>query len=525
MTIVSDVAEIKSADIDYDIARVYHDGRGMKEVFSNKVAAAIFGKNEDGGRYSVNIARRAVTGVMDKLVLEGWRVRIDGRKNPAAEDSFRENVWDHNKLASLLPDALETAEIYGDSYLLAWPVEDDEQLVDVFLHKPFGARMFYDPGNEQVPLRYFRTWLVKHISDSNDQTTWFRRVNTITAGFVQKLISTVPAVQATDDTLFEPFTDEDVPPDELDAQNDGRVVSEPLPPGVSVNPYGRIPVGHLRTRRPYGEPEHFVLFGLQNLLLKVATTLGESVDGYGLPWRWRTLLSTNALKPGSDVFDQDGKDRDEADDRVNTAAGELANLYDTEAVGQLTPADSKNLLEPIDKIMALAATVSTTPLDYFDASAAAASGESKKEHSRAYLAKVRKRREDLGTAVTELLSFVLEDILGFLGATVELIWEALIERTEAERYQQIKDAVAAGIPWAVACVEAGYDQEVVDEWVANGWSPEDSPAARVELFKGIAAGTRDLAAAANLGGIDAGAAQQLIQQALTRPTAPQAIGG
>lgn len=509
MTIVSDIKDIQRADVDYQIAATYYDGRGVKEVFANKNTAAILGQNAD--HYNINIAKRGVDGVMDKLVIDGWSVDVDGAKNPAAEDAFRENVWDHNELEALLPDALEAAEEYGDAYLLVWPVEDEgTDAVDVFLHKPIGARMFYDPGNERVPLRYVRTWLIKHTSASEDQKTWFRRVNIIDAGFIRKLISRVPAGQADTDAEFEPFDGEDPTPEETD-----QAVTEPLPPGESVNPYGRIPVAHLRTRRPYGTPEHACLYGCQNLLIKVIATLGESVDGFGIPWRYRTLDSDKTLKPGTDEFDQETKDDDE-DDRVRTRAGEMANLYDTENVGQLLPADSKNLLDPIDKVMQLAATVSTTPLDYFDASAASASGESKKEHKGPYLSKVGKRRGDLGRAIVEALEFALVDILGHVGAAVTIVWQALQERTDAERYQQVRDAVDAGIPWSVALVEAGYDQETVDEWIDNGWSPEDAPAARVALFQGIAAGTRDLAAAANLGGIDATAAQQLISQALTR---------
>ena len=509
MTIVSDVKDIQRADIGYQIAATYYEGKGVKEVFANKNTAAILGQNAD--HYNINIAKRGVDGVMDKLVLEGWSIDVDGRKNPAAEQSFKDNVWDHNELEALLPDALEAAEEYGDAYLLVWPVEDENATeVDVFLHKPIGARMFYDPGNERVPLRYVRTWLIQHTSVSEDQKTWFRRVNIIDAGFIRKLISRVPAGQADTDAEFEEFDSEDPAPEDTD-----QAITEPLPPGVSVNPYGRIPVTHLRTRRPYGTPEHACLYGCQNLLIKVIATLGESVDGFGIPWRYRTLLSDKVLKPGTNEFDQEQKDDDE-DDRVRTLAGELSNLYDTETVGQLLPADSKNLLEPIDKVMQLAATVSTTPLDYFDASAASASGVSKKEHKGPYLSKVGKRRGDLGRAIVEALEFALVDILGHVGAAVTLVWQALQERSDAERYQQIKEAVEAGIPWPVACVEAGYDQEVVDEWLANGWAPEDSASARVELFKGIAAGTRDLAAAANLGGIDATAAQALISQALAR---------
>jgi hypothetical protein len=519
VTIVSDVKDIQRADIGYQIAATYYEGQGVKEVFANKNTAAILGQNAD--HYNINIAKRGVDGVMDKLVIEGWAIDVDGRKNPAAEQSFRENVWDHNELEALLPDALEAAEEYGDAYLLAWPVEDDSATeVDVFLHKPIGARMVYDPGNERVPLRYVRTWLIKHTASSDDQKAWFRRVNIIDAGFIRKLISRVPALQADTDAEYEEYDGEDPPRDAVGDTE--QAITEPLPPGVSVNPYGRIPVAHLRTRRPYGTPEHACLYGCQNLLIKVIATLGESVDGFGIPWRYRTLDSDKLLKPGTDEFDQQGKDDDE-DDRVRTRAGEMANLYDTESVGQLVPADSKNLLDPIDKVMQLAATVSTTPLDYFDASAASASGESKKEHKGPYLSKIGKRRTDLGRAIVEVLEFALVDILGHVGAAVTLVWQALHERTDAERYQQIKDAVEAHVPWVVACVEAGYDQEVVDEWVANGWAPEDSPAARVALFQGIAAGTRDLAAAANLGGIDATAAQQLIAQALARSGERKAV--
>lgn len=518
MGVVSDIKIIKRGDVDYLIAEQYYRGRGVKEVFANSRTAAVLGKTAD--KYQINIAKRGVDGVLDKLVIEGWSVDVNGQKNPAAEETFKRDVWDHNNLESLLPDALEAAETYGDAYLLTWPVEDEgATAVDVFLHKPIGARMFYDPGNEMLPTKYVRTWLVEGPDSTDDQKTWLRRVNVITGIMVEKLISNVPAAQATEDANFVPFDGEDPTPDP-----DDEDATEQLPPGISLNPYGRIPVAHLRTRRPYGVPEHECLYGCQNLLLKVIATLGESVDGFGIPWRYRTLSSDKSLKGGGDVFDQASDDEEDDADRVRTRAGELANLWDTDQVGQLTPADSKNLLEPIDKVMQLAATVSTTPLDYFDASAASASGESKKEHKGPYLAKVLKRQKDFSRAmVADCLEFALVDVLGFIGAAVTLVWQALIERTDAERYEQIGKAVSNGVPWAVACVEAGYSQETVDEWIENGWAPDDSPAARVELFKGIAEGTKNLAAAANLGGIDATTAQALIQQALARPKRKEVV--
>jgi hypothetical protein len=510
MTIVTDVAEIKRADLDYLIAQNYYEGREVKEVFANKRVAAALG--DAAQKYLINIAARGVDVITQKMVVDGYTVSRGGKKDHAAEDDLRDEVWEHNKLDELIPDAIQATEEFGDAYLLVWPDETPESAaVDIYLHRPIGARMIYDTDNETIALRYVRTWLVRGPSSTSDQSTWLRRVTIIDDTRVRKLISTVPAGQVRDDDQFIPFMDED-DPDPAKRMDD--TTGEPLPPGETTHDYAQIPVFHLRTGRPYGTPAHKCLYGVQNLLTKFVTTLGESADGFALPWRYRTLNADNLLSPGTDVFDQDQKDQDEDDDRVVTRAGELTNLYGTDTVGQLTPADSKNMLDPIDRIMALGSTVSAIPMDYFDPSSASASGVSKKEHKSAYHDKVRGQIEDLDRVLVAALEFAMNSVLDFADITVALVWREVAERTPEERYAQITAATAAGIPWSVACVEAGYDQETVDEWVTNGMTPDDRPSARVELFKGIAAGTRDLAAAANLGGIDATAVQALIAKAL-----------
>lgn len=513
MTIVADVKEIQRADLDYLIAQNYYEGTKVKEVFANKRVAALLGDSAE--KYHINIAARGVDVLLTKMVIEGYSVSRDGAKDTVAESGFRDDVWEHNRMDQLLPDAIEVTEEYGDAYLLVWPSEAENATeVDIFLHRPIGARMIYDTDNETVELRYVRTWLVRGPMSTSDMSTWLRRVTIITDTMVQKLISIVPASQIQNDDHYVPFMDEDDPDPEKRLDD---TTGEPLPPGITTHEYGQIPVFHLRTGRPYGKPAHKSLYGVQNLLTKYVTTLGEAADGFGLPWRYRLINSDKMLKPGSDVFDQDQADEDELDDRVTPRSGELTNLYDTEGVGQLTPAESKNLLDPIDRFMALGATVSAIPMDYFDPSAAAASGLSKKEHKSAFLDRVRRQIEDIGGAIIAACEFAINEVLGFADISVELIWRELTERTPEERYAQIEAAVKAGVPWSVACVEAGYPQETVDEWVLEGMSPEDSPAARAELFRSVAAGTRDLAAAASLGGIDATAAQALIEQALQRP--------
>lgn len=502
MGVAADVDEIKRADIAYQIAQNYYDGKGVKEVFSNPATAAVLGKA--AASYMVNIAKRGVDAVTDKLVVTGWKITRDGDADADYEDEFRVNVWDHNTLKQLIPDAITAAEVQGDSYLVAWPDEDDESTaVDVFFHKALGARLFYDDENERVKRAYVRTWLVRGQGSTNDQTTWFRRVNEITADTVRKLITSVPAAAAKDDSHYIPFTGDD--PEDPGADS--------LPSGISVNPFGEVTVWHLRTERPYGVPEHYCLYGCQNLLLKIVCTLGESVDGFGIPWRYRTMSSDKTLKPGGDQFAEDADDDPDDQERLRIRAGELSNLWDTDSVGQLMPADVDNLLNPIDKVFDIAATLSTTPIDYFHASAAAASGESKKEHKGPYHAKVQRRLTDFGDELVACLEFVAQRMLELDDATVVLLWKPFNELTDSERYAQVKEAIDAGVPWRQAMLEAGYEAEQVDEWIALGFDPDNSPDARAKRFRDLAAGTRDMAAAVQLGNLDTATVMTVLQQA------------
>jgi len=502
MGVAADVQEIKRADLDYQIAQNFYDGERVKEVFSNPTTAAILGKNATA--YMVNIAKRGVDAVMDKLVVKGYKITRGGDSDGDYEDTFKADVWDHNNLKQLIPDALLAAEVQGDSYLLAWPDEDDDSTaVDVFLHKAVGARLFYDDENDREKRAYLRTWLVKGQGSTEDQTTWYRRVNEITPQQVRKLISSVQAPSAKTDADYVPFTEDD-------PADPGR---DSLPPGITPNPFGVVTVWHLRTSRPYGTPEHRCLYGCQNLLIKVIATLGESVDGFGIPWRYRTMSSDKALKPGADQFAEDGDDDPDDQERLRIRAGELSSLWDTDSVGQLMPADVNNLLDPIDKVMDLAATVSVTPIDYFHASAAAASGESKKEHKGPYHAKVGQRLTDYDDELVACLEFVMTDMLELDDAGVDLLWQPFNELTDEERYAQVGEAVKNGIPWRQAMLEAGYESEQVDEWIRDGLDPENSPDARAKRFRDLAAGTRDMAAAVQLGSLDSAVVMQVLQAA------------
>lgn len=502
MGITSDLAVIAKADQDkYLVAQNFYDGTKVKELFSNKNLAVLF--NEHAVNYKINIARRAVDAVVDKLGVTAFSANSNGVVDDKATKVFDDLFWKPNKTRQKIADAVEFAEEFGDAYLLIWPSQTDDADIDMIIHNPIGARLFYDEETETIKERYVRTWLVRGPgSVDSDKGTWYRRVNIIDAARVEKLISSVPCREIKTDDNFEPF----VPKAKLGVEQ-----APESEPGITAHDYGEVPVFHLRTKRPYGIPEHECLYGCQNLLIKTVSTLAESIDGFGVPFRYRMLKSDDNLKAGRDVF---GPEKTQGDDVVPAQAGSIANMYDTENVGQLMPADVKNLLDPVDKIMSLAATVSTTPLDYFDASAAAASGESKKEHKGPYHTKVQIRQDDFDATFVDAFEFVCSIVLDLGDVVIDLEWKPIQEIDRTQVYAQISAGVAAGIPFEVACAEAGYDPAEVAKWLA----PEDRPMARADLFAKLATGVRDLAAASTLGvGIDMAAVTKLLSDAVTPP--------
>ncbi len=508
MSITSDLAVIADADEHkYLIAQKFYDGEKVAELFSNKNLAVLF--NQHAVNYRINIAKRAVDAVVDKLGVTAFSITSNGAPDDKAFSEFESAFWKPNKVRQKIADAVESAEEYGDSYLVIWPSQTDDTDIDMITHSPVGARLFYDQENETTKERYVRTWLVTgEGSVTRDKDTWYRRVNVIDAFEVRKLISTVPCKEIKSDDDFEPFEEE--------TALAGEAGTPETEPGVTAHDYGEVPVFHLRTKRPYGVPEHACLYGMQNLLIKTVSTLGEAIDGFGVPFRYRLLNSEDNLKAGRDIFGPEKPTQGE--DQVPAKPGSLANMYDTLSVGQLMPADVGNLLDPVDKIMSLSATVSTTPLDYFDASAAAASGESKKEHKGPYHTKVQIRQEDFDATLVDAFEFVCTVVLGLGDVTLDLEWKPIQEINRAEVYAQIKAGTGAGVPFEVACAEAGYDPAEVAKWV----SPDQRAAVRADLFATLATAVKDLAAASTLGvGIDMAKVTQLLSDAVTLPDTEQ----
>lgn len=487
MTLIDDLRAIERADVEYEEARNYWEGRRIKELFSSPYAAKKLGDNAT--KYMVNIAKRAGEAVLFKLRILGITITNDGEDDPVIGAEFKRLVVDHNKLLQVLSDWMKLTVEYGDAYLFAWDdvTTEESDAVDVIAYSPIGCRIFYDVETERHPQRWVRTWMVRGRDSQAGEDSWFRRVNIVDDRQVTKLIAKLAGKELpSSDDGFTAYVDED--PEVLEGDEPAAGGE-----GVVTHDYGRLPVFHGRTERPYGVPEHACLYGLQNLMIKDISSLAEGMDGFALPFRFRTLEESAALRPGSEVFEED--EEQDSPDKVRAEAGALANLYGTKDVGQLMPADADNLLAPIDKIMSLAASVSITPMEFFDV-AADASGAARRQHADPFVSKCETRKEDLDSTAVECLEFVLRDIMetpDTYGVTLE--WKPIQERTRLEVYADVTAAQAAGMPAIEAWVENGYDRQEVQAWDLSDIELESL----AKRLRDVAAATKDLGSAATLG--------------------------
>lgn len=502
--------EIFAAQPAYLEAKAYSDGK-KNEVWATKKLGQMLSKTAN--RYRVNIARRPIDAVLDRLEITEVSVADD----PEMTKVLTIDVFDDNQLDLELPDAFDLAETYGDAYVMCWPRPDEPGAVDVFVNDPINMRVLYDPENPRRKVLAGRTWL-----DSDN----FRRVTLWRDGpRVERFISTKK-----EDSQQIPsggYKDADFVPFLADAGNQDSWF-EDLALGLGN------PVFHLRTGRPYGKPEHEQAYGTQNMLTKQIATMMDATDGYGFPFRYMLskLGTTGPVASLSDEWDDDETPRAptatnfgdpspiggrRSDQQTSSDPGTIAKLTDVDAVGQLQPADVGNFLDPISMTLRLSSVVTNTPLNYFDPSAASASGESKKEHEKPAVNKANRRLRSYDGTAKDALAYALA-LLGHVGLKVMISWAPTASVDEAAELNVAAKRREVGVPFITFMTQLGYPEKEVQRWVDEATPDDEVLEHRVGLLKELAQAAQALGAAATLGVIDTGEAKALITQMMIKET-------
>lgn len=502
---------------DYHRAEMYYEATNPEFFASIRLRRAL---ERTGITFRFNMAKTPVDVMADRLEINAIQVTEDDQA-----DQILQRIWERNLMELESTNIHRRAGEFGDAYLIVWPETDapetedsaetededraeqalDFQNVDVFYNSPKTTRVVYDVENPTRKKYAIKKWtLPAQLGTKSKPPT---RVNLYYPDRIEKYVTT-PNSKGNSRRDWIQFRDDD---------------DEEWP---APNPFGEIPVFHFRTGTPYGDPEHRAAYGPQDAINKLIITHAATIDYYGFPQRY---LLANPDKGSDELADFDTSDdinrfEDTGhDSTLRAGPGEVWWLNGVRQAGQFDPPDPQVFLAPLDVYIRMMAQVTSTPLHYFDPqtySRLPPSGESIRAAEVPLLKKVRRRQITYGRGWTESMRFALkvatwESDSGVLDdAKITIRWTPSAVIDDLTGWQTMKVKQDLGVPNRQLLMEAGYEEEQVEEWLPYGG---DDLNQRVDLLTKVAGAAQQLATAANLGAFDPAMVNQIITQMLNLP--------
>jgi hypothetical protein len=397
---------------EYEEAQAYYNG-DVPETFATARLRRAFKATGDHSR--LNFCRPIVDAVNDRLEI----AHIAGDTKGATAKI--EEIWQNNDLGIEAQEIHRATLVNGDAYVLAWPgVSGDIQLA---LHTPDNMALVYDVENPREKLFAVKVWRADesttrmNIYGPDSITKWKANSDTITEGTNWSHVETVD------------------------------------------NPWGEVPVFHFRTHRPYGRPEHKDAFDSQNAINKLFITHMHTVDYQGAPQRYALAM---AGADGGEIEDfSEGDTARENISALKNGPGEVWFMNGVQKMGQFEPADPAVFWTPIKDTIRSMASLTSTPLHYFEKTGNIPSGNALRTAEAPLLKKVADRETAFGYAWRDLFRFCLK-VEGFK-SDVLVHWKAIESLDELERWDVTLKKINAGLSHRQALLEGGYPADQVDK--------------------------------------------------------------
>lgn len=510
--ILTGLAAMADAEPGYIEAKENFEGTRPEFFASRRIARKI---GESGKRFRINIAKKPVTAVVDRL--EVAAVTVVG--NGSATDRLRHDVWEANELGLEAPIIHRKACEFGDEYVfLTEGVGDDGEpngTVEIERSGALTTRIIYDPERPRRPKYAIKSWEIGHGEKRRRRVNLYYPVYDPEGCRIERWI-TRKGEKGSDPEHWIPYT-------EVDPESG----EESLP---AVEDLERFPVYHFRTDRPYGVPLHVDAYGGQAILNKLMVTLMATVDQQGYPTRY--ALTDGAASEGDsddddfgDLDDDNAGVVDEKDraSKLRSGPGEVWWLEGASKAGQFDAADPDAFLKPADWVVRMSAQATDTPLHMYDPGGDQPSGDSRRAALDTLVKKVGFLSLSFGSTWKRLLS----DALGILdpglkGIEVDVRWAPFDAVDDLEGWQTVAAKIDAGVPVAQALTEAGYTPEQVEEWMKASGSEQDL-ARRVAMIAEIAKIARDLGTASGMGVVPDGLVQEILRSALPATEDPAEV--
>ncbi|MDH6679887.1 hypothetical protein M2284_004112 [Rhodococcus sp. LBL1] len=411
---------------DYQTAERYYSGT-VDEIFASAAVKRALAKS--GHQFRVNYAKTPVDAVSSRLEITGVTT-LSNEAKVVVDQS-----WQQNNLELELAQIITKTLIYGDSYVFVWP--DEQQQTQIYYNSPLSTVVIYDVENPRKAAYAAKLWAVE-LEDGTERT----RVNLYFADRIVKYISRGQRLPRTvQDSDFEPFVDDDT--DEL---------------GQVVNEFGQIPIFHLTTGDQYGTPEHSAAYGPQNAINKLLISQMASVESYGFPTRY--VLAGEHTGSPSDFGDEDDSEA------LSSGPGQVWWLQNVAKVGQFEAAKPETLISSYREYVRAMASVTSTPLHYFENTQTNVSGEALRASEAPLVKKVRQRQLSIGAALRRVFLFVLK--LHDIDEDVQLQWRQIESIDTQEQWDIAYKKLQAGLPVEQILLEQGYDTVLIDRWKTEG---------------------------------------------------------
>lgn len=415
MTIMKDAIDVLNSRRSlYTNAETYYNG-SEKEVFAHARWNKLFAN--DKTNYVLNYSKTVVDTVLDRLELAAV-LGTDEASNAAIN-----KIWEQNELTLDAGEIHRRALVFGECYAIVWP--DDEGEVQITYNSPLTTMLFYQEENPRKKDFAIKLWQVTDVFGKKRT-----RMNVFYADRVEKYSAH----------------------GELDLSTNANFsLIETV-----ENPYGEIPVFHFRTHRPYGTPEHVSAIGPQDAINKLVANHMNTVDYQGAPQRW--ALSRGGASAEVNDFDDDDTARENIEGLKN-GPGELWYLAGVDAVGTFDVADPNNFTDPIMSYVKSMASLTQTPLHYFQNNGQFASGEALRTAEAPLVKKIRTRQLSFGSTWRDIFRFALK--IEGIDTDVQVKWQPIesIDSLDAWTVAQLKKVV--GLPLEQILAEQGYDKEVI----------------------------------------------------------------
>lgn len=414
--------------------------------------------------------------------------------------------------------------VYGDAYMLVWPVEADEPEaqadgenidaiadadtrevgIELAYQSPLSCRAFYDAEDGRRVRFIIRRWKEANPIDPNG--VW-----RVEVWYVDRLESfvTLPGHTGKDIEDWEPYTED---------ENGDRV---PAVEGVNwpePHDFGELPIKHARTDLPYGRSVLEDFIGPQNLITKATATQAAGIESHG--WRERYRIADDAQ-----VLDQarDAVNWDDAADQPNAVTVPTAGrrsgpgvehvFTGTKAVGEFAATDLGGFIDPMEQWVRFGASASATPYSEFDARfGASMSGIARQRADAPMRAKEARHKKFLERFWSEVYSAALR-MDGTEVGELTINWAPPEVVSDPEWWGVATIRRQHGVPQRTILEEANYPPEEIEQWEAE---QDDALLldARIERIHKLGEALQTLGAGATLLGIPADRIARVVEDLL-----------